>query len=92
MPNVPDGKPPKWHAKIPGAEHVEWQYKTWKWVKYRIWFLKMHPLCAVCERPATVVDHIIPAKSKPQWFWRVSNHQPLCEVCHNKKRATSDKE
>ena len=33
-----------------------------RWRRYRIWFLKHHPVCAVCGRLASVVDHIVPHK------------------------------
>lgn len=38
-------------------------------------------------RPMYVVDHIVPVTGKHDpSFYRPSNHQSLCEVCHNKKR------
>jgi 5-methylcytosine-specific restriction protein A len=91
MPKMPDGKPQRWHAKPKDLALIDQQYHTWKWVKYRAYFLKTNPVCVLCEHPATVVDHIIPARSKPEWFWRAANHQPLCDRCHNRKRATADK-
>ena len=90
MPSVPKGRPPKWHATIPGADKVEAIYHTSKWQKYRAWFLKENPVCVQCEKLSNVVDHIIPARQKPNWFWRTTNHQALCDSCHNKKRAGSD--
>ena len=61
-----------------------------RWVKARKAFLARNPLCAYCEKagrlvPATVVDHIIPHRGDKALFWDVSNWQPLCKMCHDKK-------
>lgn len=70
----------------------------YRWQKYRTWFLKENPLCAECKRQgrltaATLVDHIIPVTGADDpRFWDPDNHQPLCDRCHNIKRATEDKE
>lgn len=66
-----------------------------RWQKYRAGFLSSHPLCASCERQgkitaAVVVDHITPHKGDQELFWVMSNHQALCEECHNRKTATED--
>ncbi len=90
MPNFPtqSTRPPwiaKRHTATPAAT-----YHSERWRKYRAAFLRQRPLCTQCEQPATVVDHIHPASSRPDLFWRADNHQPLCERCHNQKRATQD--
>lgn len=66
-----------------------------RWRKYRIAFLDSHPLCEECAKHdrmvlATVVDHIIPHKGDMKLFWDSSNHQALCESCHNRKTAKED--
>lgn len=61
-----------------------------KWRAYRKRFLSIHPLCEECGRLATVVDHIVPHKGNEDLFWDVTNHQALCETCHNRKTATHD--
>lgn len=61
-----------------------------RWRVYRKRFLSAHPLCAECGRLATVVDHIKAHKGDQDLFWDTSNHQSLCETCHNKKTATYD--
>ena len=61
-----------------------------RWRKYRLWFLTKHPVCAVCGRLATVVDHIVPHKGNMDLFWDSSNHQPLCKRCHDIKTARED--
>jgi 5-methylcytosine-specific restriction protein A len=38
-----------------------------------------------------VVDHIVPHSGPDDpLFWDASNHQTLCEACHNRKTATED--
>lgn len=70
----------------------------YRWQKYRAWFLKENQLCAECKRQgkltaATLVDHIVPVTGPDDpLFWDTDNHQPLCDRCHNIKRATEDKE
>ncbi len=52
-----------------------------------------HSLCAAEGRAvqATVVDHIVPVRDADDpLFWEPSNHQSLCEACHNRKTATED--
>lgn len=66
-----------------------------RWSRYRLAFLKKHPLCVKCEQgnrltPATVVDHIIPHKGDKTLFWDTKNHQPLCKRCHDIKTAKED--
>lgn len=60
-----------------------------RWRKYRVWFLKQHPLCACgCGRPATDVDHIQPVDGPDDpLFWDESNHQGLTHACHSSKTA-----
>lgn len=69
-----------------------------RWRKYRAWFIREHPLCITCREqgvrePANVVDHITPVTGADDpLFWDTDNHQPMCDRCHNTKRATEDKE
>lgn len=68
-----------------------------RWGRYTRIFKRAHPLCRACEAkgivtPTYVVDHIEPITGPDDpLFWEPSNHQPLCERCHNIKRATEDK-
>jgi 5-methylcytosine-specific restriction protein A len=53
-------------------------------------------LCAQRGRRvrATVVDHIKPHKfdfSRGGLFWSASNHQALCEACHNGAKQSFEK-
>lgn len=63
-----------------------------QWRKARLGFLRKHPLCVYCLKvdkieAATVVDHIEPHKGDKELFWRRSNWQSLCKVCHDAKTA-----
>jgi len=65
---------------------------NYRWNKYRIPYLKRHPLCVnfeECHNPATVVDHIKPVNQGGD-FWDPENHQPMCKPCHDRKTAKED--
>jgi 5-methylcytosine-specific restriction protein A len=71
----------------------------YKWQKYRASVLARNPICVDpfgehAERNeiarATRLDHRIPHRGDQKLFWDKSNHQPLCERCHNRKTATFD--
>lgn len=53
-------------------------------------WLRANPICAMCGKPATVVDHIIPHRGDSKLFWDTDNWQPLCARCHNKKTARGE--
>lgn len=68
---------------------------TYRWVKYRKWFLARNPKCIECEkkglyRSSTVVDHVVPHRGNTKLFWDYANHQALCEGCHNEKTARGE--
>ncbi|MGP9437417.1 HNH endonuclease signature motif containing protein [Ewingella sp. AOP8-B2-18] len=69
---------------------------TAQWDKYRLIYLKAHPLCVHCEKkdiytPAKIVDHIIPINGADDvLFWPETNHQGLCMSCHSRKTTTQD--
>lgn len=63
---------------------------TSKWDKARRVFLMTHPLCVVCGRPATDVDHIVPHRGDKRLFWDQNNWQPLCHECHSRKTVKED--
>ncbi|MFA5715948.1 MAG: HNH endonuclease signature motif containing protein [Candidatus Paceibacterota bacterium] len=64
-----------------------------EWAKYRLSYLKEHPLCVECEKegryiPSKDVDHIIPVKGQSDpLFWKPDNHQGLCHRHHCEKTA-----
>ncbi len=64
-------------------------YKTTGWRKVRAEVLRRKPLCVECERlgrvmVATLVDHIIPYRERPDLGLDRSNLQPLCHSCHGR--------
>ena len=56
-----------------------------RWRQLRLAFLREHPICVVCGRPATDVDHIVPKVEGGSDA--EENLQPLCRACHLKKTA-----
>ncbi|MDC9594996.1 HNH endonuclease signature motif containing protein [Xenorhabdus sp. IM139775] len=67
-----------------------------QWGRYRLHYLKASPLCVICLKtniytPATIVDHIVPILGDTDvLFWPASNHQALCQTCHNRKTVQTD--
>ena len=61
------------------------------WRKARAAFLALHPFCACCHAPATVVDHIKPHRGDDALFWNRLNWQPLCAPCHNRKKQREER-
>lgn len=62
---------------------------------YAEWWASGLPLCRRCLgkgtiTPARVLDHIIPIEQGGAKY-DMDNHQPLCDTCHNIKRASEDK-
>ena len=60
------------------------------WRKARATFLRRNPLCSVCGKPATIVDHIEPHRGDTNKFWDSDNWQALCVTCHNRKTARGE--
>lgn len=63
-------------------------YSSQRWRKLSVVFRKRHPLCCECEaqglvRVADLVDHIQPAKARPDLFFEWSNLRSLCQRHHN---------
>jgi 5-methylcytosine-specific restriction protein A len=59
-----------------------------RWQRERAAFLKLHPLCVMCEEmgevvEATVVDHKIPHRGDQELMWDQDNWQPLCKPHHD---------
>lgn len=61
-------------------------YSSRPWRNLRRWFLNGNPLCNICERIATQVDHIIPIMAGGQPL-DADNLQSLCASCHSQKTA-----
>ena len=84
--------PAYWSKKKDMSErtHKEPRYNSRRWRKARFSFLKYNPTCIVCNKLATVVDHIKPVRLGGE-FWNVDNWQPMCAVCHNRKSGYESK-
>ena len=81
------------HPDRPSAENRGYNSK---WRKLSQQYLRKHPLCVRClangrYTKATVTDHIIPHRNRPELMWDESNFQALCKPCHDKKTWTDDK-
>lgn len=66
-------------------------YDRRRWKRFRLSYLREHPLCVHCRDrnlvvEATRVDHITPHKGDMEAFW-AGPFQALCESCHNRKSA-----
>jgi 5-methylcytosine-specific restriction endonuclease McrA len=61
-----------------------------RWRNYCAIFLKENPECYACGERATVVDHLVPAKGREEWFWKEGNYIPLCDRDHNYVTAKFD--
>ena len=75
------------HANDFTRAHPEYfkLYNNKRWRRYRHMYLAEHPLCVMCHREATVVDHIKDHRGDTDLFWDPDNHQALCAYCHNQK-------
>ena len=67
-------------------------YSSRAWRALSVAVRKRHPLCVRCAdvgvvRPADLVDHIKPVRVHPELRLDVTNLQPLCNSCHNRKTA-----
>ncbi|MFG1301913.1 HNH endonuclease signature motif containing protein [Xanthobacter sp. V3C-3] len=62
-----------------------------KWDAERAAYLKTHPECVRCPRPATVVDHIQPHRGDHRLFWDRSNWQALCRPCHDRWKQSVER-
>jgi 5-methylcytosine-specific restriction protein A len=68
-----------------------------RWQRYRLAFLREHPLCE-CEEckavgrllPSSIVDHVIPHRGDMELFWDPGNHQAMSKPCHDRKTALCD--
>ncbi len=67
-----------------------------RWQKARIAYLRLNPLCVLCQARgevtlAQVVDHKTPHRGDPALFWDSSNWQALCATHHNVDKAMLEK-
>lgn len=77
----------------PHWDTQKWYYQA-KWV-HPVWGLRAqvladNPWCVSCQQRgllvvATDIDHVIPHRGDPEWFWNLGNLQGLCRGCHTRK-------
>lgn len=61
-----------------------------KWRDFRREWFRDQPLCVLCGKPATELDHVIPHRGNMDLFWDEGNLQGLCKECHVKKTARGE--
>ena len=49
--------------------------------------LQAHPVCQICGRLATTVDHIIPHRGDVRLAFDVNNLRSMCTSCHSRITA-----
>lgn len=81
-----------WAKNKPKDTRSDERYHTHRWTKFSRWYRTRFPLCKLCGRRSEVVDHIVPARLDEFDWYDLNNLQPLCHACHNRKRATEDKQ
>lgn len=67
----------------------------YKWQKARAGYLRVHPLCVMCQARgdvtlATVVDHIVPHRGDKTLFWAEANWQSLCSTHHSRDKQREE--
>lgn len=65
-------------------------YHSRKWKRVRGLQLYKHPLCFMCQNPATIADHIVEIEDGGAKL-SLSNLQSFCTSCHNTKTAEQKK-
>ncbi|MDA9529256.1 HNH endonuclease signature motif containing protein [Bradyrhizobium sp. CCBAU 25338] len=61
------------------------------WKQARRAFLDKHPSCAMCGKPAVVVDHKTPHRGDKAKFWDKTNWQSLCAHHHNSTKQSQER-
>ena len=67
----------------------------YKWQQAREGYLRLHPLCVMCDAAgrvtaATVVDHSIPHRGDMTLFWQDEHWQALCKPHHDSEAQRRD--
>lgn len=93
--SVASTNPSSWRAEKTSSTARGYGYK---WQKARERYLRLHPLCVMCEAekprritPATIVDHKTPHGGDMQLFWDESNWQSLCKPHHDSDKQRQEK-
>lgn len=66
-----------------------------KWQRARDNYLRLHPLCVMCDAEnrvtaASIVDHRIPHRGDMALFWDESNWQSLCTTHHSSDKQRQE--
>jgi 5-methylcytosine-specific restriction enzyme A len=80
---------------VPRAPHHE-LYGKIRWKRLRRLQMAEFPLCRMCEAagrttPATLVDHITPAKDDVELFFDMNNLQSICRPCHDSAKRKDER-
>ena len=80
----PAPSPDSWRAGLTSAQRGYGH----KWQQAREGYLRLHPLCVMCQADgvvmlATVVDHIEPHCGDQRLFWDSTTWQSLCSSHHS---------
>jgi 5-methylcytosine-specific restriction endonuclease McrA len=62
-------------------------YKTPAWRALRAAFLRDHPTCVDCGRPATEADHLLPVRERPDLALALENLAPRCKADHARRTS-----
>ncbi|MGV8832968.1 MAG: HNH endonuclease [Devosia sp.] len=57
------------------------------WRKLRAAYIAAHPVCEICGKPATDVDHIQPIATHPHLRLEWTNLRALDHACHSRHTA-----
>ena len=75
----------KQHQTRPSAHQRGYDHH---WARFRLWYLRRHPICADCQRaPAWEVHHVKPLADFPELKFDEDNLRGLCKPCHNRRTA-----
>lgn len=79
------------HQPARATKEADPFYLSPAWRRFRDWYIKNHPLCAMCEATgrsvvAEIVDHVVELRDGGAPF-DGDNAQSLCRACHNAKTA-----
>lgn len=55
------------------------------WREYSRARLLEHPTCVHCGARATMTNHKVSARARPDLFWDPKNHESVCAGCNNRQ-------
>jgi 5-methylcytosine-specific restriction protein A len=71
-------------------------YDTPEWKRLRLYHLRNHPTCRLCQKHqritgATVADHVKPHRGDRKLFFDPLNLQSLCDTCHSGAKQSEER-